>query len=99
LAAGLLLPQQAAAELPFSTESLGRVEAILDACSQFNPTTAAKYEEWKTAQVAKLPKKELAEARASDQYRNAYADTTAEIENQAKEKLIEACAAFLKSEK
>jgi len=87
------------AELPFSTESLARVEAILDSCSQANPATASKYEERKKAQVAKLPKKELAEARSTDQYRNAYPATKAEVEKQPKDKVIEACAAFLDGEK
>jgi hypothetical protein len=97
--AALLLPQLVLAGLPFSTESLGKVEAMLDSCSQASAATASKYEQRKKAQVAKLHEKELAEARATQEYKDAYRETTAEIEKQPKEKLVAACSAFLEEGK
>jgi hypothetical protein len=89
----------ALAKLPFPNESFGKVEAMLDSCSHGNPAAAPKYEERKKALVANLPKKELAEARATQEYRDAYDATTSEIGKQPKAKLVEACAAFLEDEK
>jgi hypothetical protein len=99
LGAGLLLPQLVLAKLPFSNESFGTVEAMLDSCSKGDPAAAAKYEERKKALVANVPKKELTDARATTEYQDAYDATASEIGKQPKEKLVEACTAFLKDGK
>lgn len=99
LAAALLLPPALLAKLPFSNDAFGRVEATLDSCVQTDPASAPKYQEAKKALVRDVPEKEVAEARASREYRNAYDETTAEIGKQPKGKVLEACTASQKSDK
>jgi hypothetical protein len=96
LGAAILLPQLALAKLPFSNDAFGRVEATLDSCTQADPAGAPKYQERKKALVKDVPEKEVAEARASQEYKDAYEVTTTEIGKQPKEKVAEACAASLK---
>jgi hypothetical protein len=96
LGAAILLPQLALAKLPFSNDAFGRVEATLDSCTQADPAGAPEYQERKKALVRDVPEKEVAEARASQEYKDAYDATTTEIGKQPKEKVVEACAASLK---
>jgi hypothetical protein len=49
--------------------------------------------------VKDLPEKEVAEARASQEYLDAHQEMTTELEKLPKEKVVEACSAYLKSDK
>jgi hypothetical protein len=97
--AALLLPQLALAKLPFSNEAFGKVEGTLDFCAQADAASAPKYQERKKLLVKDLPEKEVAEARASQEYLDAHQEITTELEKQPKEKVVEACTAYLKSDK
>jgi hypothetical protein len=99
LGAAILLPQLALAKLPFSNEAFGRVEATLESCTKADPAGVPKYQERKKALVKDVPEKEVAEARASQEYKDAYDATTTEIGKQPKDKVVEACTAFLKGDK
>jgi len=99
LSAALLLPTLLLAKLPFSNDAFGRVEATLDSCAQADPAGAPKYQERKKALVKDVPEKEVAEARASQEYRDAYDATTTEIGKQPKDKVVEACTASVKDDK
>lgn len=99
LGAALLLPQLVLAKMPFSNEAFGRVEGTLDSCVQADPPAAPKYQERKKALVRDLPEKEVAAARATQQYQNAYDATIAEIGKQPKDKVVEACTAYLEADK
>ncbi|HYL13126.1 MAG TPA: hypothetical protein VEV41_08825 [Terriglobales bacterium] len=99
VALAIILPQLALAKLPFPNDAFGRVEATLDSCAQADPPSASKYQEAKKALVKDVPEKEVAEARASQEYRDAYDATTTEIGKQPKDKVVEACTASLKSDK
>jgi len=96
LSAVLVLTPLAVAKLPLPNNTFGRIEGTLDACAQADPSAAAQYEERKKALVAGLPEKELSEARATQEYRDAYEATTAEIGKQPKDRVVEACSAFLR---
>jgi hypothetical protein len=99
LGAALLLPTLLLAKLPFSNDAFGRLEATLDSCTQADPANAPKYQERKKALVKDVPEKEVAEARASQEYRDAYDATTTEIGKQPKDKVVEACTASVKDDK
>jgi hypothetical protein len=99
LGTALLLPPLLLAKLPFSNDAFGRVEATLDSCAQADPAGAPKYQEQKKALVKDVPEKEVSEARASQEYRDAYDATTTEIGKQPKDKVVEACTASAKDDK
>jgi hypothetical protein len=96
LGAAIVIPQLALAKLPFSNDAFGRVEATLDSCTRADPAGAPKYQERKKSLVKDVPEKEVAEARTSQEYKDAYEATTTEIGKQPKEKAVEACTASLK---
>jgi hypothetical protein len=99
VAAVLLLPQLLLAKLQLPNNEFGRIEATLDSCMRADPPTAPKYQEAKKALVRDVPEKEVNEARASQEYKDAYDTTMTEIDKQPKERVVEACTAYLKSGK
>jgi hypothetical protein len=92
----LVLAPLALAKLPYSNDAFGRVEGTLDFCAQSDPQSAAKYQERKKAMVQGVSEQELADARATDEYRGAYDSTSTDLAKLPKEKVVEACTAFLK---
>src|SRR5882762_9879789 len=96
LGTALVMAPVALAKLPFSNGALGKVEGTLDFCAQTDSASAAKYQERKKMLVKDVPEKELAEARASQEYLDAHGEVTAELEKLSKEKVLEACTAFLR---
>lgn len=95
LGAAVTLPQLALAELPLPNDVFGKMEGALDVCIQVNPQSAAKYQEQKKALVQGASEKEVAEARASNEYKAAYDSTTDEMNKQPKDQAAKACAASL----
>src|SRR5207302_9940167 len=68
IGAAVLIPHLVLAKLPFSNETFGKVEGILDFCAKADPQSAPKYQEQKKALVKDATEKEVAEARQSQQY-------------------------------
>jgi hypothetical protein len=99
LATVLVITPLALAKLPFSNGALGKVEGTLDFCAQTDSASAPKYQERKKMLVKDLPEKEVADARASQEYLDAHQEITTELEKLPKEKVVEACTAYLKSDK
>jgi hypothetical protein len=99
LGTALVMAPVALAKLPFSNEAFGKVEGTLDFCAQTDTASAPKYEERKKVLVKDVPEKEVAEARASQEYLDAHQEITTELDKLPKEKVVEACTAYLKSEK
>jgi hypothetical protein len=99
LGAALLLSQLALAKLPFPNDTFGKVEGTLDFCAQADSASAPKYQERKKALVKDLPEKEVAEARQSQEYIDAHEAVTTDLAKLPKEKVVEACTAYLKSDK
>ena len=95
--AAISIPQLAVAKLPFSNDELGKVERTLSVCSEFTPDAAAKYQEIAKRYLGDAPEKELAEARKTPEYQEAYESSGALLADMPKERVIEVCKAFLKT--
>jgi len=99
LGVALVIPQLALAKLPFPNDSFGKVEGTLDFCARTDEQAAPKYQERKKALVRDVPEKEVAEARQTQEYKEAYDAVSAELGKVPKEKVVEACTAFLEGDK
>jgi hypothetical protein len=99
LGAAFVIPQLALAKVPFTNDMYGKVEGILDFCAKANPQSALKYREQKKMLVKDVPEKEVAEARQSQEYKDAHEAVSAELDKQSKEKVTEACAASVERSK
>jgi hypothetical protein len=95
--AAISIPQLAVAKLPFSNDEFGKVERTLSVCSEFTPESAAKYQEIAKRYVGDAPEKELAEARKTPEYQEAFESSGALLADMPKERVIEVCKAFLKT--
>lgn len=93
----LALASMAFAKLALPNDVFGKVEGGLDACAKADPQSASKYMEKKKELADGASDQELAEARASDDYKQGYAAGTDEIAKQPKDQAKKACAAALES--
>jgi len=93
----LVLTSLAFAKLALPNDIFGRIEGSLDACAKADPQSASKYAEKKKELTQGATVQEIAEARASDDYKQGYAAGTDEIEKQSKDQAKKACAAALES--
>jgi hypothetical protein len=91
------IPRLALADLPFANDEFGKVEITLSVCSKLKPESAAKYQEIGKRYVGSAPDKELAEARQTTAYKEAYESNGALLADMPKEHVIAACDAFLKA--
>ncbi len=85
----------ALAALPFSNDTFGRIEGTLDFCAKMNPDAAPQYRERKKAMIGDVPEKELAEARGTKEYKDAYEGVSAQLGDARKDQAVAACKAFL----
>ena len=99
LGAALVVPQLVVAELPLPNDAFGKVEGTLDFCAQIDSGAAAKYQEQKQLLVRDVPEKEVAAARETTEYQDAYAWTGDELGKLPKDKAVKACTASLESAK
>jgi hypothetical protein len=95
--AAITVPQLTMAQLPFSNDEFGKVERTLSFCSDLKPDSAAKYQEMAKRYVGNASEQELAEARKTPEYIDAYESNGAMLADMPKEHVIEACNAFLKA--
>jgi hypothetical protein len=95
--AAITLPQLTMAKLPFAIDEFAKVERTLTFCSELDPSSAAKYQEVAKRYLGSAPEKELAEARNTPEYKEAYESNGALLAEMPKEHIIEACSAFLKA--
>jgi len=95
LGAAIVIPQLALAKLPMPNDAFGRIEGTLDFCAQIDSKSAEKYQEQKKVLVRDVPEKEVAEARESQEYKDAYTWISDELAKQPKDKAVKACAASL----
>jgi len=89
------LPLLVVAKLPLPNDVLGRMEAVLDTCAQVNPTMAAKYQEGKKTLVQGASSQEVAQARATKEYKEAYDQAKAQLDKEPKEQTAKTCAASM----
>jgi hypothetical protein len=93
--AAAAMAQLALAELPFSNDSFGRLEGVLDFCGRADQESAAKYKERKEQMTKDVPKRELTEARGTKEYKEAYESVTGEFGKAPKDQAAAACKAYL----
>jgi hypothetical protein len=93
LSAMVALPPLALAKLPAPNGVLGTVEGALDFCAQADPGSVSKYQEKKKAFVQGASGDELAEARASQEYKEGYNSATDEMGKQPEDEAKKSCAA------
>jgi hypothetical protein len=93
----LAIPPLASADLPFSSETFGRLEGMLSFCSQVNPRAADQYQATAKLLVKNVRPKEISKARASQDYRDAYDSIGAELGKVAKEDALKACSGAVES--
>jgi hypothetical protein len=98
LSAALSLPPLSLAELPLPNDAFGRNEAAFDFCSQVDSKEAANYQKYKKALVRGASNEEIAKARESSEYKDAYNLVIDELGKAPKEQTIKACSASLKSD-
>ena len=95
--ASITIPQLTMAKLPFSNDEFGKVERTLSFCTNLKPESAAKYQEIAKRYVGNAPAKELADARKTPEYKEAYESSGALLANLPKEQVNETCSALLKT--
>lgn len=94
-----LIPQLVSAKLQLPVEALGKMEGILDFCTQADSQSASKYQELKKAIVGDAEKKEVADARNTQEYKDSYQGISEELAKVPKEEAVKACSAYLEGGK
>ena len=94
LSTALAVPHVFAAELP-APAALGQVESLLDSCSKANPQSAPDYKKQRERLVQGVSDKDLAEVRASDEYKGAYNEISDRFEKASKAEAVKTCKVFL----
>jgi hypothetical protein len=95
--AAITIPQLTMAILAFANDEFGKVERALSVCSKVKPESTAKYLEIAKRYVGNATVKELVEARKPAEYKEAYESNGARLADLPKERVIEACSAFVKA--
>jgi hypothetical protein len=95
--AAITIPQLTIAKLLSANDEFGKVKRTLSVCSEVKPESASKYQEIAKRYVGNATVKELAEARKMPGYKEAYESNGALLADMPKERVIEACSAFLKA--
>jgi hypothetical protein len=94
-AAALPLLQLARADVPFSTHSLGMLEATLAYCARSDPDSALKYQERATRLVRGMLEAELVKARDTQEYKESYSSIADTLSGAPKDQVKETCAELL----
>jgi hypothetical protein len=97
--AAITIPQLTMAKLPFANDTFGKLEATVSFCSKLDPEGAAKYQGLGKLLVQGVPEKELAEARKTAEYKEAYEGMGTELDKVPKDRAIEACTSALGTKK
>ena len=85
----------ALADPPISNHSLGVLEGTAAFCAELDPEAAAKYQERAKRYVAGMQEKQVAEARDSGQYKEAYQSAGATLSAMSKDQAKKACSGLL----
>ena len=93
--AALIIPVCAVSAPPVPPKALGNVEAIVNFCVRVDQESADKYKSLQKAVTHDMTEKELAEARDSADYKEAYDAVTGELEKIPAEKAPKSCRAAL----
>ena len=91
----IAVPQMAPAAPPMEPMTLGGLEATVDFCKQVDSKSAAKYDELDKKFTEGMTEKEIADARASKDYKDAHAAITAALKKTPADKAVETCRGLL----
>jgi hypothetical protein len=95
LCAAMMMPQLANAELPFPNDVFAKFEGTFDFCAQVNPKAAQTYKKGKKLLLQGASEKDGAEARKTQEYKDAYESAKNELGQLPKSKALEVCTASL----
>jgi hypothetical protein len=93
--AAIAIPQLTVAKLPFTNDTFGKIEGTLAFCAETDPKAAAKYKERVKPLVQGASEKELAEARQTKEYKEAFDWIHGELGKVPKAQAVKACTDFL----
>ncbi len=99
LATFIVFPSLAMAELPFSSQGLGQVEATLDFCSKTNPQAAEKFKDYGQRLIKGFPSAQVEEGRKSQEYKKSYEFMTTELGKVSKDEAVKACSGLFEEQK
>ena len=85
------------AKLALPNDIFGKIEGALDACAKADPQSASKYSAKKKELTQGATDQEVADARASQEYKQGYAAGSDEIAKQSKDQAKKTCSATLES--
>ena len=88
------IPQVFAEDLP-TPAALGQMEGLLDSCSRTDPQSATDLKKQREGLVQGVSEKDLAEARAADEYKAAYGEFSERFEGASKDEAMKVCNFFL----
>lgn len=97
LCAASTIPLLAVADAP-SGQSLGTAQATIDFCARINPDAATKYQQQATSLVQGVPEEELNKVRSTDEYKEAYTQTSTVLDEISKADAATACNSFLQED-
>jgi hydroxypyruvate isomerase len=98
LSAVIWLPQLAQAELLFTNQALGMVQATLDFCARVDARDAATFHAQETNLVRDVSNQELAGARSNSEYKQAYDLISTALNKVERGDAAETCAAGVRSD-
>lgn len=97
LGAVIALTQSAMAQLPIANDTLGLSEGMLAFCSKENPKAAAKYRELGKESEGNATVKDLADAKASKEYKESFALIKTRLEKLPQHEAAKVCTEVLES--
>jgi hypothetical protein len=97
---GLVLAaaQLAQADQALDARTLGRVEAIQSFCVQISPQSAKSVEAMSAGLIGQASAEELKNARNSDEYREVYDSTNADLAKVDKEHAADSCSSVAQNQ-
>jgi hypothetical protein len=95
LSGTLFISQLTLAKLPMPEQSLGQIEGVLNFCAQADPQAASKYQEVKKVLAGDATVQEVAEARKTQEYKDAYQEISDRSAKLPKENAVKACSDYL----
>lgn len=98
LSAAIAFPALALAKLP-PNPAFGQLEATIDYCAQVDASSATRYHDLKKRVAEDAQEKEVAEARKSKEYKEAYDGMSQALAKLPNDQVIKACRSLLDSKK
>jgi hypothetical protein len=95
LFAVVAFPQLVLAEPQFNNQVAGETQAIIDFCAQTNGVNTTKYQEQARSMFRDVSQRDLGKFQSTKEYKDAYAQTLAALDQIPNNDAVEACQGFL----